>query len=59
MGAYAAGSNARVDRALKVLPALRRFLQQPPEPQPIQLPETFSTLRAALELKPAPTEKSP
>jgi len=58
VGAYAAGSNARVDRALKVLPNLRRFLQQAPEPAPIPLADTFSMLRGALELKQVPPEKN-
>ena len=59
VGAYAAGSNPRVDRALKVLPMLRRFLQQAPEPSPIPLAETFALLRGALEMKPAPKEMNP
>ncbi len=59
VGAYAAGSNARVDRALKILPNLRRFLQQSPEPAPIPLVDTFSMLRGALELKQPPPEKLP
>jgi len=59
VGAYAAGSNPRVDRAIKVLPSLRRFLQQAPEPAPIQLVDTFSMLRGALELKQVSQEKTP
>ena len=59
VGAYAAGSNPRVDRALKVLPMLRRFLQQAPEPAPIPLGDTFALLRGALEMKPAPKEMNP
>ncbi len=58
VGAYAAGSNPRVDRALKVLPALKRFLQQAPEPAPIPLADTFAMLRGALEMKPV-QEKTP
>ena len=47
VGAYAAGSNARVDRALKCLPALTAFLRQDPSDR-TALPETLSMLRRAV-----------
>ena len=51
VGAYSPGANPRVDRALKVLPALRGFLQQGPLDPRGELPATVAALRAALELK--------
>jgi flagellar biosynthesis/type III secretory pathway ATPase len=51
VGAYSPGANPRVDRALKVLPAVRRFLQQSPQDPRGELPATVAALRAALELK--------
>ena len=51
VGAYSPGANPRVDRALKVLPAVRRFLQQGPLDPRGELPATVAALRAALELK--------
>jgi flagellum-specific ATP synthase len=50
VGAYAPGANPRVDRALKVLPAVRKFLRQGPgESQ--DLASTVQQLRSALEMK--------
>jgi len=54
VGAYAAGSNARVDRALKCLPALQAFLRQDPNER-TPLPETLSQLRRALGSGPEDT----
>ena len=51
VGAYSPGANPRVDRALKVLPAVRRFLQQAPNDPGGELEATVAMLRAALELK--------
>ena len=51
VGAYAPGANPRVDRALKVLPVVRRFLQQGPADARGGLPATVAALRAALEMK--------
>ena len=49
VGAYAAGSNPRVDRALRCIQALQAFLRQgPAERSP--LAETLSMLRRALAL---------
>jgi flagellum-specific ATP synthase len=54
VGAYAAGSNPRVDRALRCIEPLRRFLRQEPlERSP--LPETLA--RLAQLLGPAEKEK--
>jgi flagellum-specific ATP synthase len=47
VGAYAAGSNPRVDRALKVMPALQAFLRQEPTDR-TAMPETLSQLARAL-----------
>ena len=54
VGAYAAGSNARVDRALKCLPALQAFLRQDPNER-TALPETLSQLRRAVGAGPEDT----
>jgi flagellum-specific ATP synthase len=51
VGAYVPGANPRVDRALRVLPALRRFLGQAPEEPRQSLVETVAALREALDWK--------
>lgn len=51
VGAYAPGSNPRVDRALKVLPALEGFLRQGPNERS-PLPQALEMLRTSL--RPAP-----
>ncbi len=49
VGAYAAGSNARIDRALLCIEGLQRvFRQEPNERSP--LPDTLAALRRALHL---------
>ncbi len=52
VGAYAAGSNPRVDRAIACIEPLRRFLRQDPDER-TQLPETLARLGKLL----APGEK--
>ena len=47
IGAYVAGSNPAVDRALRLMPRLRRFLQQPPDERS-SLEETLNTLERIL-----------
>lgn len=51
VGAYVSGANPRVDRALRVLPALRRLLCQAPGDPRIAIPATVAGLREALEMK--------
>ncbi|MBX7102406.1 MAG: FliI/YscN family ATPase [Myxococcaceae bacterium] len=51
VGAYVAGSNPRVDHALRTIAALRAFLQQPPEAHPT-LPQTLELLAAAVAAPP-------
>jgi flagellum-specific ATP synthase len=51
VGAYAPGANPRVDRALRVLPAVRRFLRQAPADPRTDVRSTVTALRAALEMK--------
>jgi flagellum-specific ATP synthase len=53
VGAYAAGSNPRVDRALRCIQPLNAFLRQGPGERS-SLPETLSALRRALGLSEAP-----
>jgi flagellum-specific ATP synthase len=48
VGAYASGSNPRVDRALRCIGALQTFLKQEPE-QRFALNDTLGTLRTVLE----------
>ncbi len=55
VGAYVAGSNARVDRAIRVLPALQGFLRQGVTDK-AALPDTLSQLARALE---PPAEAKP
>jgi flagellum-specific ATP synthase len=57
VGAYLAGSNPRVDRALRCIGALNSFLRQDPE-QRFGLPETMGALRAALETPPVAKEEA-
>ena len=52
VGAYVAGSNPRVDRALRCLPALNQVLKQDAEDR-TPLEETLSQLAAAVEAKEA------
>jgi FliI/YscN family ATPase len=47
IGAYVAGSNPAVDRALRLMPRLRRFLQQTPDERS-SLEETLNTLERIL-----------
>lgn len=47
IGAYVSGTNPMVDRALSVLPELRRFLQQRPN-EPAPFPETLAWLERIL-----------
>jgi flagellum-specific ATP synthase len=47
VGAYVAGSNPRVDRALRCLPALQSFLRQEPSER-TPLPEMLVALKRAL-----------
>jgi len=53
VGAYLAGSNPKVDRALRCLPQLEPFLQQGPAER-ARLPETVSRLRQVLASSEAP-----
>ncbi|MBI5067658.1 MAG: FliI/YscN family ATPase [Deltaproteobacteria bacterium] len=53
VGAYVAGSNPKVDRALRCLPHLDPFLQQGPAER-ARLPETMSRLRQVLATSEAP-----
>jgi len=53
VGAYVAGSNPKVDRALRCLPLLDPFLQQGPADR-TRLPETMSRLRQVLAPSEAP-----
>jgi flagellum-specific ATP synthase len=48
VGAYVAGTNPRVDRAIRCIAALNGFLRQDPE-QRFSMGETMGGLRAALE----------
>ncbi|MDI3341739.1 MAG: FliI/YscN family ATPase [Sphaerobacter sp.] len=48
IGAYAAGSNPAVDRAIAVMPRLRAFLRQAPD-EPAPLAETLARLEAELQ----------
>lgn len=48
VGAYVAGSNPRVDRALRVISALRAFLQQPPSMK-VASDTTLTQLQALLD----------
>jgi flagellum-specific ATP synthase len=58
VGAYAAGSNPRVDRALRCIGALQTFLRQDPD-QRFALSDTLNGMRAALEGgTPAPGDKT-
>ncbi len=50
VGAYVAGSNLKLDRALKVIEAIRQFLRQTPEER-FTLEETLSQLRRILDVK--------
>jgi len=52
VGAYAPGSNARVDRALRVMPALQKFLRQTPDEPRAAAAQSVAALRAALEMTP-------
>jgi flagellar biosynthesis/type III secretory pathway ATPase len=45
IGAYVAGSNPQIDRALRLQPHIQRFLRQPPE-SPTELVESIARLRA-------------
>jgi FliI/YscN family ATPase len=45
IGAYVAGSNPQIDRALRLQPHIQRFLRQPPE-SPTELAESIARLRA-------------
>ncbi|HTT70096.1 MAG TPA: EscN/YscN/HrcN family type III secretion system ATPase, partial [Anaeromyxobacteraceae bacterium] len=47
VGAYAAGSNPRVDRALRCIQALQAFLRQDPAER-TKMPEVLQGLRRAL-----------
>jgi flagellum-specific ATP synthase len=47
VGAYAAGSNPRVDRALRCMPALEALLRQDPAERS-SLPDTLARLRKVL-----------
>jgi flagellum-specific ATP synthase len=57
VGAYAAGSNPRVDRALRCIRAVEAFCRQGPAER-TPLPETLSQLRRILATPPSPQEKS-
>ena len=57
IGAYVAGSNPAVDRALRLMPRLRRFLQQTPD-EMSSLEETLNALERILREQPA-GEESP
>jgi flagellum-specific ATP synthase len=56
VGAYAAGSNPRVDRALRCIHGLEAFCRQGPTER-TPLPETLSQLRRILATPPSPQEK--
>jgi FliI/YscN family ATPase len=45
IGAYVAGSNPQIDRALRLQPHIQRFLRQPPD-SPTELAEAIARLRA-------------
>jgi flagellar biosynthesis/type III secretory pathway ATPase len=45
IGAYVAGSNPQIDRALRMQPHIQRFLRQPPD-SPTELFESIARLRA-------------
>ena len=45
IGAYVAGSNPQIDRALRMQPHILRFLRQPPD-SPTELLESIARLRA-------------
>src|ERR671926_824635 len=45
IGAYVAGSNPQIDRALRLQPHIQRFLRQPPD-SPTELLESIARLRA-------------
>jgi FliI/YscN family ATPase len=45
IGAYVAGSNPQIDRALRMQPHIQRFLRQPPD-SPTELVESLARLRA-------------
>jgi flagellum-specific ATP synthase len=56
VGAYVAGSNPRLDRALRCLPEINAFLRQDPEER-FPLDETLRQLRAALDSGQSPEER--
>ncbi|HEY3060892.1 MAG TPA: FliI/YscN family ATPase [Chloroflexota bacterium] len=45
IGAYVAGSNPQIDRALRLQPHIQRFLRQPPD-SPTELAEAIARLKA-------------
>ncbi len=45
IGAYVAGSNPQIDRALRLQPHIQRFLRQPPD-SPTGLTEAIARLKA-------------
>jgi flagellum-specific ATP synthase len=45
IGAYVAGSNPQIDRAMRLQPHIQRFLRQPPE-SPTELAESIARLRS-------------
>lgn len=57
IGAYVAGSNPAVDRALRLMPRLRRFLQQTPDERS-SLEETLDALERILSEQPTGEESS-
>jgi flagellum-specific ATP synthase len=58
IGAYVAGSNPRVDRALAARPALHAFLRQAPG-EKSALPRTLAALGDALRTRPEPKKEAP
>lgn len=52
VGAYVAGSNPRVDRAIRCIDKLNAVLRQDPE-QRFSMPQTMSALQQALQVTPA------
>jgi flagellum-specific ATP synthase len=45
IGAYVAGSNPQIDRALRLQPHIQRFLRQPPD-SPTEIGEAMARLQA-------------
>jgi flagellar biosynthesis/type III secretory pathway ATPase len=45
IGAYVAGSNPQIDRALRLQPHIQRFLRQPPD-SPTEIAESIARLQA-------------